>query len=293
MRDFLELIVSVGEAGSIYSLVALAYLVALRPTGVFNFGLGEWAALGAFIGVTCVVELRLPYVIALVPIIGAMAAVGWAAERLTVRPLIERDAPALSPVLALLGVLVMTHEAIVFFFGTSNQYAPPPLGAEIVSVGPFVGSTQSFLIVGATASLFVGAWYFFERTVWGRAFEAVALDRFAAGVVGVNLRVTSAIAFAASGAIAGLAGLLQSPLTSASYLMGLPLAIKGFSALVIGGMGRVEGAYFGGMLLALLEKLVLRYAPIPSGFAIGVPLLLLILFLLLRPNGLLPARAVR
>ncbi len=293
MRDFLELIVSVGEAGSIYSLVALAYLVALRPTGVFNFGLGEWAALGAFIGVACVVELRLPYLLALVPIIGAMAAVGWAAERLTVRPLVERDAPALSPVLALLGVLVMTHEAIVFFFGTSNQYAPPPLGADIVTIGPFVGSTQSFLIVAVTAGLFVGAWYFFERTVWGRAFEAVALDRFAAGVVGINLRATSAIAFAVSGAVAGLAGLLQSPLTSASYLMGLPLAIKGFSALVIGGMGRVEGAYLGGMLLALLEKLVLRYAPIPSGFAIGVPLLLLILFLLLRPNGLLPARAVR
>ena len=293
MRDFLELIVSVGEAGSIYSLVALAYLVALRPTGVFNFGLGEWAALGAFIGITAVVELHIPYVLALVPFIAAMALVGWAAERLTVRPLIERDAPALSPVLALLGVLVMTHEAIVFFFGTSNQYAPPPLGAGIVTIGPFVGSTQSFLIVAVTAALFGGAWYFFERTVWGRAFEAVALDRFAAGVVGINLRMTSALAFAASGAIAGLAGLLQSPLTSASYVMGLPLAIKGFSALVIGGMGRVEGAYFGGMLLALLEKLVLRYAPIPSGFAIGVPLLLLILFLLLRPNGLLPARAVR
>jgi branched-chain amino acid transport system permease protein len=293
LRDFLELIVSVGEAGSIYSLVALAYLVALRPTGVFNFGLGEWAALGAFIGITVVVELHIPYVLALVPFIATMGLVGWAAERLTVRPLIERDAPQLSPVLALLGVLVMTHEAIVFFFGTSNQYAPPPLGPQIVAIGPFVGSTQSFLIVVVVAALFVSAWYFFERTVWGRAFEAVALDRFAAGVVGVNLRMTSALAFAASGAIAGLAGLLQSPLTSASYLMGLPLAIKGFSALVIGGMGRVEGAYFGGMLLALLEKLVLRYAPIPSGFAIGVPLILLILFLLLRPNGLLPARAVR
>ena len=293
MRDFLELIVSVGEAGSIYSLVALAYLVALRPTGVFNFGLGEWAGLGAFVGITFVVTLGLPYVLALVPIIAIMAAVGYAAERLTVRPLIERDAPTLSPVLALLGVLVMTHEAIVFFFGTSNQYAPPPLGAGTIALGPFVGSTQSFLIISVTAGLFLGAWYFFERTVWGRAFEAVALDRFAAGVVGINLRITSALAFAASGAIAGLAGLLQSPLTSASYLMGLPLAIKGFSALVVGGMGRVEGAYFGGILLALLEKLVLRYAPIPAGFAIGVPLALLILFLLLRPNGLLPPRTVR
>jgi branched-chain amino acid transport system permease protein len=293
LRDFLELIVSVGEAGSIYALVALAYLVTLRPTGVFNFGLGEWAAVGAFIGITIIVDLKIPYLPALPLIIGAGAVLGWLADRLTVRPLVERDAPVLSPVLALLGVMVMTHEAIIFFFGTSNLFAPAPLGQEMIAIGPLAGSTQSFLIIIVTACLFVGAWYFFERTLWGRAFEAVALDRFAAGVVGVNLRVTSALAFAASGAIAVFAGLMQSPLTSASYLMGLPLAIKGFSALVIGGMGRVEGAYLGGLLLALSEKLVLRYAPIPSGFALGVPLALLILFLLVRPTGLLPAKGAR
>ena len=218
---------------------------------------------------------------------------GWVAERLTVRPLVERDAPILSPILALLGVMVMTHEGIIFFFGTSNQFAPSPLGGGRVVLGPFVGSSQGFLIIAVTAIVFLAAWYFFERTVWGRAFEAVAIDRFAAGLVGVNLRLTSALAFAAGGAIAGLAGLLQSPLTSASYLMGLPLAIKGFSALVIGGMGRVEGALLGGLLLALLERLVLRYAPIPSGFALGVPLLLLILFLLVRPSGLLPSPSGR
>ena len=189
--------------------------------------------------------------------------------------------------------MTMTHEGIVFFFGTSNQFAPSPLGEGPLALGPVVASSQSFLIIGVTIAVFAAAWYFFERTVWGRAFEAVAIDRFAAGLVGVNLRLTSTLAFAAGGAIAGLAGLLQSPLTSAYYLMGLPLAVKGFSALVIGGMGRIEGALLGGLLLALLERLVLRYAPIPSGYAIGVPLLLLILFLLVRPTGLLPPKAVR
>ena len=293
MRDFVELMVSVGEAGGIYALVALAFLVTLRPTGVFNFALGEWAGLGAFVGIAAVVWLRLPYLVALPLIVGSTALVGWVSERFTVRPLIEHDAPPLSPVLALLGVMTMTHEGIVFFFGTSNQFAPSPLGAAPLQLGPIVAPSQSFLVIGVTAAVFAGAWYFFERTVWGRAFEAVAVDRFAAGLVGVNLRLTSTLAFAAGGAIAGLAGLLQSPLTSASYLMGLPLAVKGFSALVIGGMGRVEGALLGGLLLALLERLVLRYAPIPSGYAIGVPLLLLILFLLVRPTGLLPSKTVR
>jgi branched-chain amino acid transport system permease protein len=293
VNDFVELMVSVGEAGGIYALVALAFLVTLRPTGVFNFALGEWAGLGAFVGVATVVGLGIPYLVALPLILGSTAIVGWASERLTVRPLIERDAPLLSPILALLGVMTMTHEGIIFLFGTSNQFAPSPLGAGRFAFGPIVGSTQSFLIIAVTALVFIAAWYFFERTVWGRAFEAVAIDRVAAGLVGVNLRLTSTLAFAAGGAIAGLAGLLQSPLTSASYVMGLPLAVKGFSALVIGGMGRVEGALFGGLLLALIERLVLRYAPIPSGFAIGVPLLLLILFLLMRPTGLLPPKAIR
>jgi branched-chain amino acid transport system permease protein len=293
VNDFVELMVSVGEAGGIYALVALAFLVTLRPTGVFNFALGEWAGLGAFVGIAAVVGLSLPYVIALPLVIGATAIIGLASERFAVRPLLEQDAPLLSPILALLGVMTMTHEGIIFLFGTSNQFAPSPLGAGTFVLGPIVGASQSFLIIAVTALIFVAAWYFFERTVWGRAFEAVAIDRFAAGLVGVNLRLTSALAFAAGGAIAGLAGLLQSPLTSASYLMGLPLAIKGFSALVIGGMGRVEGALLGGLLLALLERLVLRYAPIPSGYAIGVPLLLLILFLLVRPMGLLPPKAVR
>src|SRR4051812_42325087 len=102
--------VSVGEAGGIYALVALAFLVALRPTGVFNFALGEWAGLGAFVGIASAVGLGLPYLVALLLVIGATAIVGWASERFTVRPLLEQDAPLLSPILALLGVMTMTHE---------------------------------------------------------------------------------------------------------------------------------------------------------------------------------------
>ena len=90
--------------------------------------------------------------------------------------------------------------------------------------------------------------------------------------------------------IAAFAGILQAPITTVHFLMGLPLAIKGFTALVIGGVGRVEGALLGGLTLALAEKLTIRYAPIPSGFALGIPFLLLILFLMIRPGGILRAK---
>ena len=139
--------------------------------------------------------------------------------------------------------------------------------------------------------VFIATWAFFERTVAGKSFEAVALHRRAAALMGINLSRVTALSFAAGAAIAGLAGLLVSPNISAHYLMGIPLAIQGFTALVIGGVGRVEGALLGGLLLAFAEQLTVRYAPIPAGFAQGVPLLLLMLFLLVRPTGLLRARA--
>ena len=138
-----------------------------------------------------------------------------------------------------------------------------------------------------TAGVFLLVWLLFEKTVWGKAFEAVALNRMAAALMGINLKLVAAMAFFGGAAVAGVAGLLVAPITSVHFLMGLPLAIKGFTALVIGGVGRVEGALLGGLLLALVEKLTLRYAPIPSGFAIGVPFVMLILFLMLRPGGLL------
>jgi branched-chain amino acid transport system permease protein len=157
-------------------------------------------------------------------------------------------------------------------------------------LGPIAGTPQTFFIIATTIAVFVAVWLFFERTVWGRAFEAVAINRRAAALMGINLRLVTALAFAGGGAAAGLAGLLDGPRGSIEVAMDLPLAIQGFSALVIGGVGRVEGALLGGIILAVAEDLIRRYAPIPSGLALGVTPLLLIFFLMVRPTGLLRAK---
>jgi len=290
LTDLLELLVSVGEAGCIYGLVALSYLLVLRPTGIINFASGEWVALGAFAGVTLIAEGKLPWIAGLPLAVLAVGLIGWLSERLTVRPLVEGGASVLSPVLALLGMLVVYREAASLIWGVDNMFVPMPFGFGRVEIGPFAGSSQSFFILSVTLTVFFLVWLLFEKTVWGKAFEAVALNRMAAALMGINLKLVAVLAFSGGAAIAGLAGLLVAPITSVHFLMGLPLAVKGFTALVIGGVGRVEGALLGGLLLALVEKLTLRYAPIPSGFAIGVPFVMLILFLMLRPDGLLRAK---
>ncbi len=211
---------------------------------------------------------------------------------LAARPaLVERGAPILAPILALLGMLIVFRESISVSFPPDPMPVPFPFGIGRLELGPFGGSYQSFFIIGVTLLVFVGAWLFFERTVAGKAFEAVALHRRAAALMGINLSRVTALSFAAGAGVAGLGGLLVSPNISAHYLMGVPLAIQGFTALVIGGVGRVEGALLGGLVVAFAEQLTVRYAPIPSGFAQGVPLIFLMIFLLVRPTGLLRAKA--
>ena len=281
MRDLLELSVSAAASGCIYALVALAYLLMIRPTGVINFAVGEWAMVGAFAGFLLLSKFEWPYPLGMAAIVGFMLLVGWMTERIAVRPLVERGAPLLAPILALLGMLVVFREAISLGFGPDPHQVPEPVGFEYLKL----------FVIGATLVVFAAVWLFFEKTLWGRAFEAVALNRRAAALMGIDLPRVTAASFAGGAAAAGLAGLLVAPNTSAHYLMGVPLAIQGFTALVIGGVGRVEGALLGGLLVAFAEQLTVRYAPLPSGYAQGVPLLLLMLFLLVRPTGLLRARA--
>src|SRR5438105_5410315 len=263
----------------------------IRPTGIINFAVGEWAMIGAFGGFLLLTKYEWPYPLGMAAVLAFMLALGWATERVVVRPLVEKGAPLLAPILALLGMLVVFREAVSVSFSPDPHSVPFPFGIGRLEIGPFGGSYQSFFIIGVTLLVFVGSWLFFERTVWGKAFEAVAIHRRAAALMGINLSRVTALSFGAGGVAAGLAGLLVGPNISAHYLMGVPLAIQGFTALVIGGVGRVEGALLGGLLLAFAEQLTVRYAPIPSGYAQGVPLVLLMLFLLVRPTGLLKAKS--
>jgi branched-chain amino acid transport system permease protein len=281
LQDFLELAVSATASGCIYGLIALAYLLMIRPTGIINFAVGEWAMVAAFGGHLLLSRYEWPYFIGMAAVLAFMLLVGWVSERVAVRPLVEKGTGVLAPILALLGVLVITREII------SVSFPPDPLPVPF----PFELQHQKYFIIAVTLAVFSGFWFFFEKTLWGRSFEAVALNRRAAALMGINLSRVTAFSFAGGAAVAGLGGLLVSPNISAHYLMGVPLAIQGFTALVIGGVGRVEGALLGGLLLAFAEQFTVRYAPIPGGFAQGVPLLFLMVFLVVRPTGLLRARA--
>ena len=165
------------------------------------FAVGEWAAVGAFGAFTALTILGLPWLLAVPFVIVVMFAVGGITEIVTVRPLVEKGAPILAPILALLATLVILREVIGLSFGPDPQSVPYPLGFKRIEIGPLGGSPQNFLIIGSTLAIFAGAWLFFERTVWGRIFEAVAINRRAAALMGINLSRVTAMAFAAGAAV--------------------------------------------------------------------------------------------
>src|SRR5438874_9456982 len=207
----------------------------IRPTGIINFAVGEWAMVGAFGGFLLLTRYEWPYPVGMAAVLAFMCLVGWATERIAVRPLVERGAPLMAPILALLGMLVVFREAISVSFPPDPHPVPFPFGLGRLELGPIGGSYQSFFIIATTVAVFVGAWLFFERTVAGKAFEAVALHRRAAALMGINLSRVTALSFGAGGVVAGLGGLLVSPNVSAHHLMGAPPAIPELAARDAGG----------------------------------------------------------
>jgi branched-chain amino acid transport system permease protein len=149
---------------------------------------------------------------------------------------------------------------------------------------------QSLWVLGGAIAMFVGLWLFLGLTMVGKAMRATAANHLAAKLVGVDTNLILSLAFGVSAAIGAVAGILVAPITLMRYDIGAALALKGFAAVMLGGIGNPIGAVLGGMVLGLLEAFTAGY--VTSVYKDGVAFLALILVLLVMPQGLLGGRAV-
>jgi branched-chain amino acid transport system permease protein len=275
------------QTGGIYALMALSYYVILSATGILNFAQGEWMMLAAVFGVV-LLGLGLPYPLVVLISIVAATAVALAAERLVIRPLQARHASHGMLLLVLFAVLIVVRHTTVHLFGPADHALPGPLPEEAIILGNglFI-LPQSFVVFATVAVVFLGVWWFMRRTWSGRSLRVAAIDPIGAQLVGIDLGRVRLMAFGIGGLIAALTGWLYGPLFAASYAMGNAPGIKGFIALIIGGVGSPLGALVGGLGLGVLELATARYAS--SLWSEAVSFLVLIAVLLFRPNGLVGA----
>ncbi len=279
------------QIGSIYALLALSYYVIIIATGILNFAQGEWMMVSGVLGVT-LLGFGLPYPIAFCAGIIGAAALAVAAERFVVAPLQRRQASEAITLLALFGVMLVVRYGTGAIHGRLDDPLPGPAGNHVFRLGHdvFVFS-QSLVVYGATAAIFLGVMLWMRFTWLGSSLRVAAIDPLAARLVGVNLNTVRTVAFGLGGLIAAIVAWLYAPLFAVGYLTGAIPGIKGFIALFVGGTGSPVGALVGGILLGVMEVAAARY--LPSIYAEGIAFALLMLILILCPNGLISPRRAR
>jgi branched-chain amino acid transport system permease protein len=278
----LQFLIAGLKNGSIYALVALGFTIVYAATGAINFAQGEFFMLGGMLGVTFV-ELGLPLPVAAVAAIVAVAAIGAAFELLAVRPIASGD--PLRIIMVTIGGAVILRQLALHLLGPNERALPAfTSGASLKFLGAAI-ERQTVWIWLLTAATVVVLALLYRRTAFGRAMRATSIRRDAARLVGIDAQLMVTASFALAAALGALGGLAVAPLTQTAFSVGIGVAVKGFAAAILGGLGNPVAAVVGGLALGLLEALTAGYIDPVYKDAVALVVLLIVLFV--RPQGLL------
>jgi len=295
-----QLIINGAIAGSIYALIALGFTIIYRTVKFFHLAHGVVYTAGAYLAYT-VVRYQLSVAGDQVSVLGWMIAIfvgifgstilGVLIDRLVYYPLRKRNASNLIFLLASFGVFIFIQNLIQLIYGAqilTIRTGPVKEGRHFF--GAVITDVQILILV-VSVVLMVLLWVFIQKTKLGKAMRAVSDDPVAANVVGINPEKIIFISFAIGSALAGVAGILISFETYIEPTMGFNAILKGIIASIVGGIGSIPGAVLGGFFLGLVENLGIW--GIQAGWKDTIAFVILIIFLLLRPWGLLGTRTER
>lgn len=268
--------------GSIYALVALGFVLIIRATNVVNFAQGDFAMLGAYAMVTFFTLLHLPYWIALILALVAMAVIGMIFNYGVYYPL--RNRSFLPVLISTLGASIFLQNSVLAIYGPQPKPLDKLINVQGFQVGGVFLDSQYLVIVVVTVIAVAFQYFFFEHTLLGKKLQATSQDKDMARLLGIPVAWMIAITFIYSAILGGLAGILVAPVLFVSIGMGSTIALKAFAATIIGGFGDVKGAIAGGILLGVAESFAAAYISVPYKDAFAF--LLLFIFLLFRPQGI-------
>jgi len=287
MPEFLQFLFSGLTVGAVYAMVALGFTLIYNASDVVNFAQGEFVMIGGMATVFAVAA-GVPLPLAALLAIAATVAVGLLLNALAIEP--ARGASAVALIIITIGASIFLRGLAQVLFDKQAHGIRAFSGDAPINIMGAAILPQSLWVLGGALATFLALYLFLQRTVVGKAVLATAANRLAAKLVGIDIRKIMALAFGASAAIGALAGILITPITLTSYDVGTLLALKGFAAAMLGGMGSPFGAVLGGVLLGLLESFSAGYLSSTYKDAVAFLTILVVLFVL--PSGLLGRRAV-
>jgi branched-chain amino acid transport system permease protein len=308
--QFFQQLINGLTLGSLYALIAVGYTVVYGIVQLINFAHGEVFMIGAFGALSTYLLLfddQTQVWILPIMLIGAIAASVITAvlmERVAYRPL--RNAPRLAPLITAIGISVFLQEAVRLFydkipgFPSAKQRIPFPqidvVTGPAIQIGDVTIQRAGIFTMAALAVCSALLWYFVNRTRLGRGMQAVSQDPDTASLMGINVDRIIVVAFAMGAVLAAIAGVSQGLQNSnIDFRMGFLAGLKAFTAAVLGGIGNIQGAVVGGLVLGVVEAMAIEYIPGQFGGSSWKDVwafVILILVLVFRPQGLLGARVV-
>jgi len=285
LATVIQQLLNAAQLGAVYALIALGYTMVYGTIRLINFAHGDIFMLGGFIGFLLVTLIPgLPVFVMIPAAMLLTALVGVLIERVAYRKL--RNAQRMSLVITALGVGIFLENLVRLIVGPQARQIPAQLPNKALKFANGVVITEDkILIIVISLLLMVILWLFVNKTLIGTAMRAVADNKDAVQLMGVNLNLVISTTFAVGSALAAAGGIFFGQAYSIDPYMGIDLGWKAFIAAVIGGIGSIEGAVLGSFLLAGVEVLTVAY--LSSNLKNGIAFGLLIVLLLIRPNGIM------
>ncbi|MBM4028049.1 MAG: branched-chain amino acid ABC transporter permease [Planctomycetes bacterium] len=282
---FSQLLVNGVTVGSIYGLTALGFAIIYRTARFFHFAHGAVYAVGAYVAYSVVLHWGWSPLVAFFLAGITAACVGVGIEVLVYDPLRRQKAPTLVFLIASFGVFVVVQNLLQLIYGAqilTIRTGPVKEGRHVLGA---VITDMQVLILAASSVIGIGAWLLVQQTRLGKATRAVADDRLGASAVGINPERIIMLAFGIGSALAGVAGMLVAYETNIEPTMGMNAILKGMIASIIGGIGSIPGAMIGGLFLGIGENIGIW--KISAGWKDAIAFAILIVFLLVRPSGIM------
>ena len=282
MNEFLQQILNGLAIGSVYTLVALGLTVVFGILGIAHFAHGSLAMFGGYLTFVFSTSMGLSFFASIAMAMPVGAVMGVLIERLAYRPV--RDAPHINAFIIALGLTMMLEGGNLLLFGADQVIIQTPYQQVFDFGGIFVAQLRMVVIVTAVTLVAIVT-LLLLKTKTGKSVRAVAQNRHAAVLMGVNVNFVSSVVFAISSALGVAAGALIGALLALAPGVGESFAVKGFAVLILGGLGSLPGAILGGLVLGVSESLAAGF--LSSAYKDVISFLIMILVLLVMPQGLM------
>jgi branched-chain amino acid transport system permease protein len=296
MQIFIQTLVTGIVTGCLYALIALGYTMVYGVLKLLNFAHGDIFMVGAYIGYFSIgwfggplnLSIPVPLLLILMLLFAALGCglLGVAIERFAYRPL--RNAPRIAPLITALGISFMLEDSVLLLFGGFyRSYNSPDFlpFTEAIHIDGVNITIVQLLIVGISIATMALLFVIVSRTLLGKSMRAVAADREAAEMLGINVNRTIAWTFFIGSAMAGIAGVMSGlDVEPISNIIGFLAGLKAFTAAVVGGIGSIPGAMVGGLVIGLAESFSSSY--ISTQYSDLIVFGLLIAVMLVRPQGM-------